>query len=337
MLDDIELKIKEAFSSHEINLTSDVILDKFEEIRPKKKISFLRRMFPITSIGTAVAFAAVLIITSINVNTVKIVEEKAAQTQFIADVFSAINVVSNEPTGENTKKMMKKTTEDGIESYGLELLVTNVYDTINSSILSSLNVLELEYTTSKGEYKYLDQNYEYLCELTCLDYIDTYLYYSLEEAKGNKVELNGILTLSQEENFINFTISVESIFEFKQKNIVYTKSSYTPSINGLELYKYIVEENKDGLKTYSWAIFAHEEEISIFTYDIEYNGNKVIVNYETPINNLNLNIVRADEYKFLVNYKYVGEFSSILGTINGEFEVSYQDQYLDYEINFIEK
>ena len=77
----------------------------------------------------------------------------------------------------------------------------------------------------------------------------------------------------------------------------------------------------------------YEEEV-VFEYVISKNENGAIIEYETLIDKLSLNVVAQDSYIYKIDYTYVSKFVEAF-PIQGQFIVTYEENYKNYEIEFI--
>ena len=323
MLDNVELQIKEVFSSHEIKVTSDDILEKVAaKKQQKKRFSFKWLMPALSGLVVATAVLAIVLIPASNPgdNKVDTVLEKVEQRAFVADVTSAAEVLMTQQ--ENQAVLA----ESSLGFYLEEVLVEEIYANINQTLLSAFGKLDFKYETKEEKHTLNEVEYNYVCEISKENVANLHFYYNLSEDESN---LNGIIYKVEEDDFLDFSVSVETTFTKVEDKIIST-SVFTNQLFGYDLNTYTVKEEIDGTKVYSWYI---EEEV-VFEYVISENENGAIIEYETLIDKLSLNVVAQDPYIYKIDYTYVSKFVEAF-PIQGQFIVTYEENYKNYEIEFI--
>ena len=323
MLDNVELQIKEAFLSHEIKVTSDDILEKVAaKKQQKKRFSFKWLMPALSGLVVATAVLAIVLIPASNPgdNKVDTVLEKVEQRAFVADVTSAAEVLMTQQ--ENQAVLA----ESSLGFYLEEVLVEEIYANINQTLLSAFGKLDFKYETKEEKHTLNEVEYNYVCEISKENVANLHFYYNLSEDESN---LNGIIYKVEEDDFLDFSVSVETTFTKVEDKIIST-SVFTNQLFGYDLNTYTVKEEIDGTKVYSWYI---EEEV-VFEYVISENENGAIIEYETLIDKLSLNVVAQDPYIYKIDYTYVSKFVEAF-PIQGQFIVTYEENYKNYEIEFI--
>lgn len=323
MLDNVELQIKEVFSSHEIKVTSDDILEKVAaKKQQKKRFSFKWLMPALSGLVVATAVLAIVLIPASNPgdNKVDTALEKVEQRAFVADVTSAAEVLMTQQ--ENQAVLAESSLGFHLE----EVLVEEIYANINQTLLSAFDKLDFKYETKEEKHTLNEVEYNYVCEISKENVANLHFYYNLSEDESN---LNGIIYKVEEDDFLDFSVSVETTFTKVEDKIIST-SVFTNQLFGYDLNTYTVKEEIDGTKVYSWYI---EEEV-VFEYVISENQNGVIIEYETLIDKLSLNVVAQDSYIYKIDYTYVSKFVEAF-PIQGQFIVTYEENYKNYEIEFI--
>ena len=308
MLDNVELQIKEVFSSHEIKVTSDDILEKVAaKKQQKKRFSFKWLMPALSGLVVATAVLAIVLIPASNPgdNKVDTVLEKVEQRAFVADVTSAAEVLMTQQ--ENQAVLAESSFGFHLE----EVLVEEIYANINQTLLSTFDKLDFKYETKEEKHTLNEVEYNYVCEISNEDMVTLHFYYNLSEDESN------------------LSVSVETTFTKVEDKIIST-SVFTNQLFGYDLNTYTVKEEIDGTKVYSWYI---EEEV-VFEYVISENENGAIIEYETLIDKLSLNVVAQDPYIYKIDYTYVSKFVEAF-PIQGQFIVTYEENYKNYEIEFI--
>lgn len=323
MLDNVELQIKEVFSSHEIKVTSDDILEKVAaKKQQKKRFSFKWLMPALSGLVVATAVLAIVLIPASNPgdNKVDTILEKVEQRAFVADVTSAAEVLMTQQ--ENQAVLAESSWGVHLE----EVLVEEIYANINQTLLSAFGKLDFKYETKEEKHTLNEVEYNYVCEISKENVANLHFYYNLSEDESN---LNGIIYKVEEDDFLDFSVSVETTFTKVEDKIIST-SVFTNQLFGYDLNTYTVKEEIDGTKVYSWYI---DEEV-VFEYVISENENGANIEYETLIDKLSLNIVAQDSYIYKIDYTYVSKFVEAF-PIKGQFIVTYEENYKNYEIEFI--
>ena len=235
MLDNVELQIKEVFSSHEIKVTSDDILEKVAaKKQQKKRFSFKWLMPALSGLVVATAVLAIVLIPASNPgdNKVDTALEKVEQRAFVADVTSAAEVLMTQQ--ENQAVLAESSLGFHLE----EVLVEEIYANINQTLLSTFGKLDFKYETKEEKHTLNEVEYNYVCEISKEDMVTLHFYYNLSEDESN---LNGIIYKVEEDDFLDFSVSVETTFTKVEDKIIST-SVFTNQLFGYDLNTYTVKE-----------------------------------------------------------------------------------------------
>lgn len=328
MLDNVEMQIKNIFKSHEIKLTSDMILDKaVEKANLKKKTLFKGLVMAMSSLMVVSTVLAIVLLPKDHKLSLK---EKVEQKSFIADVIDVTEtlLIKDDNRSKSVKKSKKYLENDILGE--ITSMIEDAYADISQTFLYSLDKIELNYEIKEGNYsvKIGEQEYEYTYSCNLYDSVN-YYYDLLEEEE----ELQGIIISEDKINqFLGNYIGIKT--KFNSDGYI-SESRFAFTLIDEESFIYYVREKKDGTKEYCYCgvNILDNTESELFKYSIKKSNSQVVIEYENSLSKTKILFTIINDND--LSYEVSCEIYFLLSLLNSKFTfiVTYSDEYQDYSIS----
>ncbi len=324
MLDNVEMQIKNAFKSHEIKLTSDMILDKVvEKADLKKKPLFKGLIMAMSSLMVVSTVLAIVLFPNDHKLSLK---EKVEQKSFIADVINVTETLlaKDDNRSKNVKKSKKYLENDILGE--ITSMIEEAYADISQTFLYSLDKIELNYEIEEGNYLVEIGRQEYEYNYSCNLYDSVNYYYNLLEEEE---ELQGIIISEDKINsFFGNYIGIKT--KFNSDGYI-SESRFAFTLIDVESFIYYVREKEDGTKEYCYCVVLDNTESELFKYSIKKSNSEAVIEYENSLSKTNILFIIINDND--LSYEVSCEINSWLLESKFTFTVTYSDEYQDYFIS----
>lgn len=314
MLDNTERKIIEAFEKHEIKLDAKDILSKMPK---KRKKSFDWSKFSkVLGIGfSTTAVAAALLIVFLPGNGSVEEQKKVINAKYCANLIGASNTLSR----INPSSTIELDSNGNIN----QSFLTEVYERIESSVVTMTNNIDNEIEIIKNKTKIDDITYQYAAELTDSFYgLEYSFYYNQDESNDS---INGILIPSLSNDYALFQIKVESTYKIVEENTL-TESIFTPILLGFEVpCSYKVTENSATSITHTYYI--SEQEVFKSTIN-KISDSETKIEYSTLLGDYTFNVNKTSANTYEMIYKL---FGFVEGKVIATYDLSNKQYSLEFQ------